>query len=394
MINLSYEGGRKVKILHTADWHLGKIVNSVHMTEEQDYVLQQLVEIIDSEKPDVIIIAGDLYDRAVPPREAVELLNRILTKIIQDFKIPILAIAGNHDSPDRLEFGNQLFRSQQLYIESKLTTALEPVVIQDKSGPVYFHLVPYLEPAEVRAFFDDEAIYSHQTAMEAIVSKIELENDMNERHVFIGHAFLAGGMESESEERLSMVGGSPYIDTTLFRNFSYVALGHLHQAQRVMNETIRYSGSILKYSFSEAKHKKSITMVDLDNNGEVNLSLIPLVPKHDMNVKEGYFDQLINNPIEKSNDYLHIRLLDEGQIIDPMNKLRKVYPNILRLERVMRASKKGLLDLEQIRKKQTQSHTELFASFYEEIKGEAISETSKQQVEKIVTSLLEKERRE
>lgn len=383
-----------MKILHTADWHLGKIVNSVHMTDEQDYVLQQLVDIIDTEKPDVIIIAGDLYDRAVPPKEAVELLNRILTKIIQDFKIPILAIAGNHDSPDRLEFGNQLFRSQQLFIESKLTTALEPIVIQDKSGPVNFHLIPYLEPAEVRAFFDDEAIHSHQSAMEAIVNRIEHENDMNERHVFIGHAFLAGGMESESEERLSMVGGSPYIDTTLFQNFSYAALGHLHQAQRVMNETIRYSGSILKYSFSEAKHKKSITMVDLDNNGEIDLSLIPLVPMHDMNVIEGYFDQLINNPIEKSNDYLHIRLLDEGQIIDPMNKLRKVYPNILRLERVMRTSKNGLLDLEQIRKQQTQSHTELFASFYEEIKGEAISETSKQQVEKIVTSLLEKERRE
>ncbi|MBP1950758.1 exonuclease SbcCD subunit D [Virgibacillus litoralis] len=383
-----------MKILHTADWHLGKIVNSVHMTEEQGYVLQQLVDIIDTEKPDIIIIAGDLYDRAVPPKEAVELLNRTLTKIIQDFKIPILAIAGNHDSPDRLEFGNQLFRSQQLYIESKLTSALEPVVIHDISGPVNFHLIPYLEPAEVRAIFDDEDIYSHQSAMEAIVNRIEHENDMNERHVFIGHAFLAGGMESESEERLSMVGGSPYIDTTLFQNFSYVALGHLHQAQRVMNETIRYSGSILKYSFSEAKHKKSITMVDLDKNGEVHLSLIPLIPKHDMNVVEGYFEQLINDPIEKNDDYLHIRLLDDGQIVDPMNKLRKVYPNILRLERVMRTSKNGLLDLEQIRKKQTQSHTELFASFYEEIKGESISEESKQKVEKIVTSLLEKERRE
>ncbi|WP_188453915.1 exonuclease SbcCD subunit D [Virgibacillus oceani] len=383
-----------MKILHTADWHLGKIVNSVHMTDEQEYVLYQLLEIIKAEKPDVIIIAGDLYDRAIPPKEAVELLNKVLTCLVADYKIPVLAIAGNHDSPDRLEFGNQLFRTQELYIETKLQAQLNPIVFHDENGPVYFHLIPYIEPAEARQLFNDEEINSHHTAMETIINKIKQLNDMNERHVFIGHAFLAGGMESESEERLSMVGGSPYIDASLFQDFNYTAFGHLHQAQRVTSEVIRYSGSILKYSFSEANHRKSVTIVDLDGNGSCKLSQIPLIPKHDMRIVEGYFSELISNPKGNTEDYLHILLLDEGQIIDPMNKLRKVYPNILRLERKTLESKNSLLDLKRIRQKQSKSHSEMFASFYEEIKGVPISDSNQKQVEKVVSKLLKKERGE
>lgn len=383
-----------MKILHTADWHLGKIVNSVHMTEEQGYILNELITIIRNEQPDVIIIAGDLYDRAVPPKEAVELLNNILTTLIVDLKIPVLAIAGNHDSPDRLDFGSRLFRSQQLYIKSKLDTALEPIVIHDEDGPVHFHLIPYVEPAEARELFEDDSVHSHHTAMAAIVNKIKESNDMTERHVFVGHAFIAGGMESESEERLSMIGGSPYVDASLFQDFSYVALGHLHQAQRIKSDVIRYSGSILKYSFSEATHKKSVTMVDLKNNGECNLSYISLKARHDMQIVKGYFDDLINQPMENNEDYLHISLLDNGQIIDPMNKLRKIYPNILRLERKSLTSKNSLNDLQKIRQQQKKSHTELFAQFYEEIKGEPIPETSMQHVEKIVNKLMTDERSE
>ncbi|WP_404452786.1 exonuclease SbcCD subunit D [Virgibacillus necropolis] len=383
-----------MKILHTADWHLGKIVNSVHMTDEQDYILNELIAVIRNEQPDVIIIAGDLYDRAVPPKEAVELLNRVLTTLIVDLKIPVLAIAGNHDSPDRLEFGTQLFRSQQLYIKSKLDIDLESIVIQDEHGPVHFHLIPYVEPAEVRGLFEDDSIHSHHTAMTAIINKIKTKYDMNERHIFIGHAFIAGGMESESEERLSMIGGSPYVDASLFQEFSYVALGHLHQAQRIKSDVIRYSGSILKYTFSEATHKKSITMVDMKNDGECDLTYIPLKARHDMQVVEGYFDDLINQPLENNEDYLHISLLDNGQIIDPMNKLRKIYPNILRLERTSLTSSKSLIDLQKIRQQQTKSHTELFAQFYEEIKGEPISDTSMRHVEKVVDQLITDERGE
>ncbi|WP_029271192.1 exonuclease SbcCD subunit D [Virgibacillus alimentarius] len=383
-----------MKILHTADWHLGKIVNNVHMTGEQEFILTQFLQIVKNEKPDAVIIAGDIYDRAVPPKEAVELLNHILTSLITELKTPVLAIAGNHDSPDRLEFGNQLFRTQNLYIETKLRPDLQPIILNDEYGPVYFHLIPYIEPSEARVLFQDESIHSHQSAMEKIIGYIKENNDMNERHIFVGHAFLAGGMESESEERLSMIGGTPYIDASLFYDFTYVAMGHLHQAQRVKSDVIRYSGSILKYSFSEANHKKSVTMIDLDKKGNCQLEMIPLIPKHDMKVIEGYFEELLEHPIDNHMDFLHIRLLDTGEIIDPMNKLRSVYPNILRLERKGLSSKTSLLDLQKIQKRQSQSHTELFSSFYEEIKGVTISEEKIQQINHVISKVLERERGE
>ncbi|MCT2535048.1 exonuclease SbcCD subunit D [Aquibacillus koreensis] len=382
-----------MKILHTADWHLGKIVNSVHMTEDQSYILDQIISIAKEEKPDVIVIAGDLYDRSIPPKEAVELLNNVLTSLIAELRIPVLAISGNHDSPDRLEFGNQLFKAQQLYIETKLKGDLKPVTIHDEHGPVHFHLIPYIEPADARSFFEDDNIQSHQSAMKAIINHIEKHNDMTERHVFVGHAFIAGGMESESEERLSMIGGSPYVDANLFRVFRYVALGHLHQPQRVTSDVIRYSGSILKYSFSESTHNKSVTLVDMDQHGTCTLSFVPLVPKRDMRVIESYFDELMSGEaLESTEDYLHIRLLDDGQLIDPMGKLRKRYPNILRLERKVLTSKMQLNDLNRIRQKQQMTHLQLFESFYEEMKGATIPEERQGQMAKIVQSLVEQER--
>lgn len=385
-------GGIRLKILHTADWHLGKIVNSAHMTEDQRYILEQLLTVIETEKPDAIIVAGDLYDRSIPPKEAVELLNDILTTIIEDFELPILAISGNHDSPDRLDFGSSLFKTRQLHLETKLKGNLDPVTLSDVHGPIHFHLIPYFEPAEVREFFSDESITTHQTAMQAIVNHIESHWNMGERHVFVGHAFLAGGMESESEERLSMIGGSPYVEASIFKNFSYVALGHLHQSQRVTEDFIRYSGSILKYSFSEANHTKSVTMVELDEQGGCAISKIPLTPQKNMRLLEGYFEELFHAEDEETEDYLHIRLLDDGQLVDPMGKLRKKYPNILRLERKVLSSEMRLNDLNRIREKQKMSNTELFETFYQEMKGEEIPTERKQQMEKVVQQLLEKER--
>ena len=381
-----------MKILHTADWHLGKIVNSVHMTEEQDYILEKLLDIIEQEQPDVLIIAGDIYDRAIPPRDAVELLNKVLTTVITTYNIPILAIAGNHDSPDRLEFGNQLFRAQNLFIETKITADLKPIIIHDDNGPVYFHLIPYTEPAEVREYFADDKINSHHSAMEAMINHIKNNHDMSERHILIGHAFLAGGMESESEERLSMIGGSPYIDAALFHDFTYVAMGHLHQPQRVTSDTIRYSGSLLKYSFSESNHRKSVTMVDLDENKQVELEYFPLIPRYDMRIVEGYFDELIEHPLKNHEDFLHIQLLDEGKIIDPMNKLRKIYPNILRLERITKRSDHQLLDLKKVREENEKSHTELFTSFYKEIRGEEMDDKRISRINQVISKIVEDER--
>jgi len=382
-----------VKILHTADWHLGKIVNSVHMTEDQAYVLSQLVDIVRQEKPDVIIIAGDIYDRSIPPKEAVELLDRILTQLITEFNSPILIISGNHDSPDRLQFGSRLFRENNLHIETKLTREMRAFTFDDQAGPVHFHLVPYIEPADARTVFEDENIQSHQQAMEAIVSRIKQRENMDERHVFIGHAFLAGGMESDSEERLSMIGGSPYIDSHLFKEFSYVALGHLHQPQKVTHDWIQYSGSILKYSFSEANHTKSVNIIDLAADKTTVITRIPFKPKRDMRLVEGFFDEFINgDKLAPTEDYLHIRLLDDGQILDPIGKLRKKFPNTLRLERKVLRSNRQLDDLNHIRKKQQMTHAQLFHTFYEEMKGESITEERKNHIDQVIQKLMEQER--
>lgn len=382
-----------MKLLHTADWHLGKIVNSVHMTEDQALILEQIKTIIDKEQPDAVIVAGDLYDRAIPPRDAVELLNNTWNWLIGDKEIPVLSISGNHDSPDRLDFGSQLFKASKLYIETKLRPGMAPVTLADAHGPVHFHLIPYTEPADVRAFFGDDSITTHQRAMEQIITYITDTYDMTERHVFVGHAFLAGGMESDSEERLSMIGGSPYVDAALFKPFTYAAFGHLHQAQRIGGDHIRYSGSPLKYSFSEANHKKSVTMVELDADGFQSFEKIELVPERDMRIVEGYFDDLMEGSAGNPNDYLHIRLLDDGQLLDPMGKLRKLYPNILRLERKAKVGASTMSDIKQIKEKQRMSHMQLFAAFYEEMKGEAIPEHRQTHMEAVIQRLIEQERR-
>lgn len=382
-----------MKILHTADWHLGKIVHNVHMTDDQKEMLDQFIDIVREQKPDAVIIAGDLYDRSIPPKQAVELLNDTLTALINDIEVPVLAISGNHDSPDRLQFGASLFRKQGLFLDTKLKKDREAVTLYDEHGPVHFHLIPYVEPAEVAYVFEDDTIKSHQQAAERIVQDICERYSSEERHIWIGHAFLAGGMESESEERLSMIGGSPYVDARLFHDFTYVALGHLHQPQRVTKDTIRYSGSLLKYSFSEAIHKKSVAVVELDETGVTSIEQHPLLPARDFEVIEGYFEDLLLGEAAKHPDnYLHVRLLDDGQLIDPMGKLRKVYPNVLHLERVRPNAKTNLQELEQVKERQKRSPEELFASFYEDMKGEEMPQNRKEILEQAIHQLNETER--
>ncbi|MCA0970413.1 exonuclease SbcCD subunit D [Halobacillus litoralis] len=382
-----------MKILHTADWHLGKIVHNVHMTDDQREMLDDFVELVKQEEPDAVIIAGDLYDRSIPPKQAVELLNDTLTVLVNDLNVPVLAVSGNHDSPDRLQFGSEMFKRQGLFLDSKLKKEREPVTLHDDHGPVHFHLIPYLEPAEVAYVFEDPSIKTHQQAAERIVADIKERFSMDERHVWIGHAFLAGGMESESEERLSMIGGSPYVEAGMYHDFTYVALGHLHQPQRVTKDTIRYSGSLLKYSFSEANHRKSVTIIELDGNGVSSIDQRPLVPKRDFEVIEGYFEELLDGQAASNpENYLHVRLLDDGQLLDPMGKLRKAYPNVLHLERVQKNAKTDFQQLEKVKERQKRSPEELFMSFYEDMKGESIPENRRELVQKAIQSLQDEER--
>ncbi|WP_018933781.1 exonuclease SbcCD subunit D [Gracilibacillus lacisalsi] len=381
-----------MKILHTADWHLGKIVHGLHMTEDQGKVLQHLIEIIEAEKPDVIIIAGDLYDRAVPPREAVDLLNSFFTTVSVEMEIPIVAISGNHDSPDRLGFGASLFRSKQLYLATSMEDVFQPIHFNDGQHDVYFHLVPYIEPEQVKHYFQDDSIATHQEAMERIVREIEVQMTDQAQHILVGHAFVAGGMESESEERLTMIGGTPYIDASIFKSFDYIALGHLHQPQKIKSDFIRYSGSIMKYSFSEANHKKSVAILEL-NGTEKTVYTIPLNAPKDLRIVEGYFEELLAEKVAKATeDYLQIRLLDDGQIIDPVTKLRKLFPNILRLERKQHVVHQSLKEIQSIKEKQKMTHEQLFASFYKEIKGSELSAERAKYVQDVIQKVMVEER--
>lgn len=378
-----------MKIVHTADWHLGKIVHNVYMTEDQEYILQHFLKAMEEIKPDVIIVAGDLYDRAIPPKEAVELLNRIFTSIVYGLNIPILSITGNHDSAERMSFGTQLLKKNNLFIQTKITKDLEPIILEDEHGPVYFHLIPYMEPAEVKDILGNDKISTHQEAMEEITSRIMNQYDvLNERHIVVGHAFLAGGMESESEERLTMIGGTPYVDAELFKPFTYTALGHLHQAQKVKYDHIRYSGSIFKYSFSEVNHKKTFTIVEIDEKGVQSIEQQPYELRRNLIKLEGYLEELTAS---SSDDYVHITLLDDGEIMDPVGKLRKKYPNLLGLKRNTKGAQ-HLADLQKAKEKQQMSHLELFESFYENMKGEPLPVNRKKIMEKVIHQLVVEER--
>ncbi|MFJ7859811.1 exonuclease SbcCD subunit D [Peribacillus sp. NPDC097206] len=354
-----------MKFIHTADWHLGKIVHGVHMTDDQRHALLQFIEIIEEEKPDAVVIAGDLYDRSVPPTEAVELLDEILYTINVKMKIPIVAISGNHDSAERLSFGSSWYRHSQLYIHGKLTKTCEPVHIKG----VNFYCVPYAEPGTVRHVFEDESIHSHQEAMRRITGAIEETLNPNEPNVLVGHAFVLGGKTSDSERVLS-VGGSGCVTADLFDAFDYTALGHLHSPDAIRHPKVYYSGSLLKYSFSEAKQNKSLSIVEMREDGNFDIRYRSLTPKYDMREISGTMEELLDVTFyqnQKVDDYLKITLNDEGSLIDPINRLRQVYPNVLHLER-----KWDLTDLRRKKsyssvKDERKSEIDLFETFYQEM---------------------------
>lgn len=354
-----------MKFIHTADWHLGKLVHGVYMTEDQRHFLEQFVELVAEEKPDAVIIAGDLYDRSVPPTDAVELLNEMLFNINVDLKIPIVAIGGNHDSAERLSFGSSWYEKSKFFLTGKLSNQLSPVHIHG----VNFYLVPFAEPGYVKHLFEDESIHSHDDAMKRIVGEIEKQLNPNEPNVLVGHAFVLGGKTSDSERTLS-VGGSGCVSAQHFEPFAYTALGHLHSPDALKHEKVRYSGSLLKYSFSEAKQEKSISIIEMKDNGEFDLRLRTIKPMKDMREIEGHLEELLDNQYyskQNTEDYLKNTLHDQGALIDPINKLRQVYPNVLHLERKLAiADMKKKSNFTSI-KEEGKSEIELFTNFYEEM---------------------------
>lgn len=368
-----------MKFIHTADWHLGKLVQGVYMTEDQRYVLRQLIETVERERPDAVVIAGDLYDRAVPPTEAVDLLDELFETIVIELNTPILAISGNHDSPDRLNFGTAIMEARGLHLAGQLKPETKPVVLRDSHGEVHFHLVPYADPAQVRYTYGDDSIRSHDEAMRAIVTRIEGNLDPLARHVFVGHAFVTPGAvpqenTSQSERPLS-VGGAEHVHAEYFKPFHYTALGHLHQAHYVSNETIQYAGSPLKYSISEETHRKGFFVVEMDGDGTVRVEKREFKPIRDMRRIIAPIEEIESHPV--CDDYVFVTLLNDNPVLFPMEKVRAVYPNALHVER--RVSQMIGADWQQPGTEDGTSRREadpvsLFASFYQEVKGIPLSE--------------------
>ena len=372
-----------MKIMHTGDWHIGKIVNQRHMTPDQEYILESLVKMMESEKPDVLVVTGDIYDRAVPPVEAVELLDKVLSKILLDLNIPIVMIAGNHDSPDRLGFGSHLLRDKGLHIAGRFTKDIRKVILTDEYGPVNFYLIPYAPPAVVREVLSCSEVCDHDTAMQAITAAIRGSWNREERNIAVSHGFVRGteALEmSESEKPLSVtlaVGGTDYVDIKHFDGFTYTALGHLHGPQQAGCPRVRYAGSLLKYSFSEAKQHKSATLAHIGKDGELSLECKTLFPLRDMRQIKGTLKALLDPAVYQDTnveDYLHVTLTDEGELIEPMSKLRTVYPNVLSLDIEVKERCVGESKTAASQGYKHKSKLALFSDFYTDMTGQDFSQ--------------------
>lgn len=379
-----------MKFFHTADWHLGKLVQGVYMTEEQRFVLEQLIAAIKEEQPDAVIIAGDLYDRAVPPTEAVNLLDEVLAKIVLELKTPVLAVAGNHDSPGRLNFGSRIMKMNGIHIAGHVQKHPEPVVLKDEYGEVHFHLVPYTDPSLVKYALEDPEIRSHNDAMRAITANIKQSLDPIARHVFVGHAFVTPHGEQEDNtsdsERPLSIGGAEHVDAHHFEDFHYTALGHLHKAHYVLNETIRYAGSPLKYSISEEKHQKGFHVVEMDGSGHVTVEKRLFVPNRDMRTVEGTIEEILKH--ELNEDFVFVKLLDDVPILYPMEKVRSVYPNAMHVER---KNFIGTVSQSETGARRTMDSLSLFKAFYEEVKGEEVSKETETIFKDVLEEFLSEE---
>ena len=319
-----------MRFIHTSDWHLGRLFFGETLTEEQAALLAEFVVLAKDLKPDAIVIAGDVYDRSVPPAEAVELLDETLSKLVLECGIPVLMIAGNHDSGQRLGFGRRFFNKNKLHVCSAVVPG--SVTLTDEWGPVNFVMVPHADTAAVRLELGDAAVTDADAAISRRLAQWQPKGEPAGRNVGIAHAFLTGGQASESERPLS-VGGTGAVSTGHFEGFQYVAMGHLHRPQQMEAGRLTYSGSLMKYSFDEAAHKKGIYCVELDGAGNLSQEFLPLAPRRDVRVVEGLFRDLMQGPGDGENpeDFLSITLLDEAPVIQAIHRLRTLYPKTMEI---------------------------------------------------------------
>lgn len=378
-----------MKLFHLSDLHLGKRVNEFPMLEDQEYILNEILKIMDEEHPDAVLIAGDIYDKPVPSAEAVELFDWFLGELARK-ELAVLIISGNHDSPERLAFASSLLEKNRVYISPVYSGEVKPVSLEDEHGTVNFYLLPFIKPVHVRRCFPEIAIESYTDAISCAIEHMNV--DTRQRNVLLTHQFVTGSERCESEE-LS-IGGSDNVDVSVFEPFDYVALGHLHGPQNISGERVRYCGTPLKYSFSEVKHTKSVTLVELGPKGKMILRTIPLVPKRDMLDLTGTYDQIASREFYQQldkDDYVRITLTDENDIPNAMGKLRVIYPNLmlLRYDNTRTRGGGALVDTETAEKL---SPLELFAIFYEQQNGNPLSVQQREYLSSIIEDIWEGQR--
>jgi exonuclease SbcD len=329
-----------MRLLHTADWHLGRTLFEARLVEDQAHVLDRLLEAAADARPDAVVVAGDVFDRPQPPADAVRLLDDVLHRLVRGLGLPVVMIAGNHDGPERIGFASGLLADGGLHVRGLPEAACAPVVLSDAHGEVRVYPVPYAEPAALRAVLGDPTAVCHDSAAAAVCGRIRAAHPPSARSVLVAHPFVVGGAESESERPLVHVGGAGAVRAETLAGFDYVAMGHLHRPQSLgPGGRLRYAGSILKYSASEIGHAKSATLVELGPPGAPPaVREVPLVPRRDLRVVEGLLAELLERPPEGGrDDYLIVRLTDDGPVYDAMAKLRRVFPNALAVDRTRSA---------------------------------------------------------
>ena len=376
-----------MKFLHLADLHLGKRVNGFSMLEDQAHILRQIFAILDGEQPDGVLIAGDVYDKSVPSVEAVELLDGFLTEL-RTRGVPVLLISGNHDSSERLAFGGRVMDSCGIHISPVYDGALAPVTLHDEFGPVHVWLLPFVKPAHVRRWFPDADIESYTDAVAEAVAHMDI--DTAARNVLVTHQFVTGGTRSGSEE-LS-VGGTDNIDSGVFAPFDYVALGHLHGAQHIGRETIRYAGSPLKYSFSEARQHKSVTVVTLGEKGDVQVRTVALTPLRELREIRGSYDELTARSFYEHttyrSDYLHLILTDEQDVFDAMSRLRTIYPYLMTLD-YDNARTRAAGGMSVPAETERRTPLELFEALYQRQNHQPMSEVQREYIAQLMEQIME-----
>lgn len=378
--------------MHLADLHLGKRVNGFSMMEDQEYILNRILEIMEEEQPDGLLIAGDVYDKTIPPAEAVRRMDDFLTAVAEKH-VPVFLISGNHDSAERVAFGHQLMQGSGIWISPVYDGTIRHHTLEDRWGEVNIYLIPFLRPSVVRSFFPDVEIEDYTDALRTIIENLQV--DTSRRNVVLAHQFVtaAGALPETCDSEQLSVGGLDRVDGSVFSPFDYTALGHLHGPQRVGSETIRYAGSPLKYSFSELHQKKSVTVAELREKGETEIRQIPLQPRREMIELRGTFEEILAEARqngEPQTDYYHMILTDETDVVDALSRLREYYPNIMLLDYDNRRTR-SQKEVEQLDRVEERTPGELFAALYEQQNGQEMDSDRKEYLDGLIREIWEEQ---